>query len=93
MSIAGRSGGCWGVSCVIWAEGVGWGENHVCHRPKGWWVGVKFDEPVGKNDGAVKGERYFTCPDGYGSFQRPENVTVGDYPDEDDPFGESEDEI
>jgi tubulin-folding cofactor B len=54
---------------------------------------VKFDEPVGKNDGAVKGERYFTCPDGYGSFQRPENVTVGDYPDEDDPFGESEDEI
>jgi tubulin-folding cofactor B len=65
----------------------------VAGLPKGWWVGVKFDEPVGKNDGAVKGERYFTCPDGYGSFQRPENVTVGDYPDEDDPFGESEDEI
>jgi tubulin-folding cofactor B len=65
----------------------------VAGLPKGWWVGVKFDEPVGKNDGAVRGERYFTCPDGYGSFQRPENVTVGDYPDEDDPFGESEDEI
>ena len=61
--------------------------------PKGWWVGVAFDEPVGKNDGAVKGKRYFECADGYGSFQRPANVAVGDYPEEDDPFAESEDEI
>jgi tubulin-folding cofactor B len=61
--------------------------------PKGWWVGVAFDEPVGKNDGAVKGKRFFECADGYGSFQRPANVAVGDYPEEDDPFAESEDEI
>jgi tubulin-folding cofactor B len=61
--------------------------------PKGWWVGVAFDEPVGKNDGAVKGKRFFECADGYGSFQRPANVKVGDYPEEDDPFAESEDEI
>jgi hypothetical protein len=61
--------------------------------PKGWWVGVQFDEPVGKNDGSAKGVSYFSCPEGYGSFQRPNNVAVGDYPEEDDPFAESDDEI
>ena len=61
--------------------------------PKGWWVGVQFDEPVGKNDGAVQGEALLRVRDGYGSFQRPANVKVGDYPEEDDPFAESEDEI
>ena len=60
--------------------------------PKGWWIGIQFDEPVGKNDGTAKGKRYFECPDGYGSFQRPVNVQVGDFPPVDD-FDFSDDEI
>lgn len=44
------------------------------------WIGVAFDEPVGKNDGTAKGKRYFTCQKGYGAFLKPEGVKVGDYP-------------
>lgn len=64
--------------------------------PAGWWVGVEFDEPVGKNDGLVKGVRYFSCEMGYGGLARPSNVTVGDFKkmeDELDLGDDSEDEI
>ncbi len=49
----------------------------------GWWVGVKFDEPVGKSDGSVRGKPYFQALPGYGGFVRAKNISVGDYPEQD----------
>lgn len=48
----------------------------------GFWIGVEFDEPVGKSDGTVKGERVFSCRPQYGGFLRPDQVEVGDFPPE-----------
>ncbi|KAH7335456.1 CAP Gly-rich domain-containing protein [Rhizoctonia solani] len=56
------------------------------------WVGIEYDEPVGKNDGSVQGEKYFTCPDKHGAFVRPERVTVGDFPPI-DPFADEQFEM
>ena len=56
----------------------------------GWWVGVQYDEPVGKNDGTVKGRKYFDCPPKYGGFLRPDKLSVGDYPELDDLFTDDE---
>ena len=51
--------------------------------PPGYWVGVKFDEPVGKSNGTVKGVQIFDVPAKYGGFVRGHNMRVGDYPEED----------
>lgn len=48
----------------------------------GFWVGVEFDEPVGKSDGSVKGQKLFECRPQYGGFLRPDQVSTGDYPPE-----------
>ncbi|XP_052179888.1 tubulin-folding cofactor B-like [Diospyros lotus] len=55
----------------------------------GFWIGIQYDEPLGKHDGMVKGTRYFDCPPLHGAVVRPDKVKVGDYPER-DPFEEDE---
>ncbi|KAG6615960.1 DnaJ protein 1 [Phytophthora cinnamomi] len=49
--------------------------GHV-HYAKGEFVGVELSAPVGKNDGSVKGVRYFECSPCHGLMVRPNDVTL-----------------
>ncbi|KAL3319105.1 CAP-GLY domain-containing linker protein 1 [Cichlidogyrus casuarinus] len=40
----------------------------------GFWAGIELDTPQGKNDGSVKGKRYFTCKPNHGLFANLESV-------------------
>ncbi|KAJ2812973.1 hypothetical protein H4S07_001013, partial [Coemansia furcata] len=42
----------------------------------GRWFGVELEGPYGKNDGSVKGKRYFECQADYGVFVRSSQVKL-----------------
>lgn len=46
----------------------------------GEWIGVELEGYDGKNDGSVKGERYFDCEMGRGMFLRPSAATIIEQP-------------
>jgi len=59
----------------------------------GYWIGIQLDEPTGKNNGTVKGVKYFECPPLFGKFCKPCNVEQGDFPElELSDFSDSDDD-
>lgn len=40
----------------------------------GTWIGVELDAPKGKNDGSIKGVRYFSCKPQHGMFVRADKL-------------------
>ena len=43
---------------------------------EGVWVGLSLQRAVGRNDGSVRGVRYFTCLPEHGLFVPPSHVTT-----------------
>ncbi|XP_062539783.1 tubulin-folding cofactor B [Armigeres subalbatus] len=58
-------------------------KGEIDGRP-GMFIGVKFDEPLGVNNGTANGKQYFDCPPKYGSFVAVKAVEIGDFPPEKD---------
>lgn len=44
------------------------------HVAPGQWCGLELPDDSGKNDGSVKGERYFECPPNHGIFVKKEAI-------------------
>lgn len=47
--------------------------NSICKHFR---VGIFLEEAKGKNNGTLKGQTYFTCPENYGVFVRPTQLTI-----------------
>eukprot|EP00941_MAST-03F_sp_MAST-3F-sp1_P001744 g1744.t1 len=44
------------------------------HYASGTFYGIELDNPKGKNNGSVKGKRYFTCQPNHGIFVKPFSI-------------------
>ncbi|CAH6720547.1 tubulin-specific chaperone B [[Candida] jaroonii] len=55
--------------------------GEISQLDDGYWVGIEFDEPAGKNNGSIGDQSFFQCKPKHGSFVRPAKVEVGDYPE------------
>ncbi|XP_076295742.1 dynactin subunit 1 isoform X4 [Lasioglossum baleicum] len=44
----------------------------------GKWIGVILDEPKGKNNGSIRGQSYFKCPENHGMFVRQSQLVLLD---------------
>ncbi|XP_063701556.1 tubulin-folding cofactor B [Culicoides brevitarsis] len=76
-----------GVRCKVSSKGKPTRFGTVMYNgplegKKGIFIGVKFDEPLGNNDGSIDGKRYFECCNKYGSFVSPNFIEIGDFPPE-----------
>jgi dynactin 1 len=47
---------------------------------EGQWIGVELQDASGKNDGSVRGKRYFECEPNYGMFVKPAAISVIEQP-------------
>uniref|UniRef100_A0A182R539 CAP-Gly domain-containing protein n=1 Tax=Anopheles funestus TaxID=62324 RepID=A0A182R539_ANOFN len=84
-----------GKRCTVMTKGAPTRLGKIAYRGKvdgkpGIFIGVKFDEPVGVNDGTFDGKRYFDCGPKYGSFVTLDAVEIVDIPPEENLF---EDEL
>lgn len=52
------------------------GSVHFSHDDD--WVGIEFDEPIGKHNGTVAGTEYFKCPSVHGLFVRSHRLQRAD---------------